>query len=416
MVAAVEIRSVSKSFKIGKKAASLKEKVIHRDRGQAEEFWALKGIDLQIEQGETFGFVGHNGSGKSTLLKCIAGILQPNSGEIVTRGRMSALLELGAGFHPDLTGRENIELNGLLLGLSRSDIRNRFEEIIDFAGEQVQQAVDRQVKHYSSGMYMRLGFAVAVNVEPDLLLVDEVLAVGDEAFAQKCMATIKQFQRDGRTIVLVTHGADIVREICDRACLLDHGEQLVVDEPAVVIRQLREHLFRTGRGSVADDIAPDDGAEGSSDIAVPARPAKAIRITDVKVHHPHEHERPHLFSGESASVDVEYMAVRRIDHAIVGIGVYTGTGVRLWGANTEVLGSDLPPLMGKGTVRFDLASVPLLDGAYTLQVGITDLNGEVLDWIDGADGFEVGQLDKSVGFVQLNATVDHRPDLHAPGL
>src|SRR6516165_4831406 len=200
MAPVIEVDGVTKKFLIGKERFdSLKDRVIHVGRTHPDEFCALRGVDLEIAEGETFGLLGHNGSGKSTLLKCIAGIMPPTSGKIVTRGRISALLELGAGMHPDLTGRENVELNGLLLGLSRKEIPRRFDEIVDFAGEQVQEAIDRQVKFYSSGMYVRLGFAVAVSVDPEILLVDEVLAVGDEFFAKKCMAKIKQFQREGRT-------------------------------------------------------------------------------------------------------------------------------------------------------------------------------------------------------------------------
>jgi len=198
MAPVIEVDGVTKKFLIGKERFdSLKDRVIHVGRTHPDEFWALRGVDLEIAEGETFGLLGHNGSGKSTLLKCIAGIMPPTSGKIVTRGRISALLELGAGMHPDLTGRENVELNGLLLGLSRKEIARRFDEIVDFAGEQVQEAIDRQVKFYSSGMYVRLGFAVAVSVDPEILLVDEVLAVGDEFFAKKCMAKIKRGDRPG---------------------------------------------------------------------------------------------------------------------------------------------------------------------------------------------------------------------------
>src|SRR2546423_1008226 len=216
MSTAIEIEDVSKRFRLyHEKFTSLKERAIHFGKVPFEEFWALRDINLVVEEGETVGLLGHNGSGKSTLLKCIGGILQPTSGEIRTAGRLAALLELGAGFHPDLSGRENIFLNASLLGLSKRDTHRRFDEIVAFA--ELEQFIDNQVKHYSSGMYVRLGFAVAVNMEPDILLVDEVLAVGDELFQRKCIDRVKQFQREGRTIVFVSHAPDLIRQICDSA-------------------------------------------------------------------------------------------------------------------------------------------------------------------------------------------------------
>ena len=186
-----------------------------------KDFWALRDIDLDIAEGETVGLLGHNGSGKSTLLKCVGGILSPTEGEIRVRGRIASLLELGAGFHPDLTGRENVFLNASILGMAKRDIEQRLDEIVAFA--ELEAFIDEQVKHYSSGMYVRLGFAVAINVEPDVLLVDEVLSVGDEAFQQKCLDRVRGFQQDGRTIIFVSHAADLVRRICDRVMVLDHG-------------------------------------------------------------------------------------------------------------------------------------------------------------------------------------------------
>ncbi|MDQ1520210.1 MAG: type transport system ATP-binding protein, partial [Actinomycetota bacterium] len=192
MAAAIEVSDLSKRFRLSSEHyQSLKERIIHFGRTTHTELWALSGIDLEVESGKTLGLLGHNGSGKSTLLKCIAGILQPTHGEIRTVGRIAALLELGAGFHPELTGRENVFLNGSILGLANREIEKRFDEIVAFA--ELEDHIDRQVRHYSSGMYVRLGFAVAVNVDPDILLVDEVLAVGDEAFQRKCLNRVRQF-------------------------------------------------------------------------------------------------------------------------------------------------------------------------------------------------------------------------------
>jgi len=414
---AIEIKRVSKKFDLGKESFdSLKERLVHFGRTKSEEFWALREVELDIAQGETIGLLGHNGSGKSTLLKIIAGILQPTYGEVVTRGRMSALLELGAGFHPDLTGRENVEMNGLLLGLSRRDIAKRFDDIVEFAGEQVSSAIDRQVKFYSSGMFVRLGFSVAVSIEPEILLVDEVLAVGDEAFAQKCLAKIKQFQREGRTIVFVTHGVDIVREICDRAAVLDHGLQIADGKPADAIRTFREHLFATGRAGEAqgiyleEDEVEEEVPEGEA--PRPRKPRrKVLRITEVTCSHAHQDERQHVYPGEPVQVEVRYSAEVPFDDPIIGIGLFSPNGVRIWGGNSQTLDVALGTLApGEGAARFRIDSLPLLDGHYALQVGINDRDGQVIDWIDSMDGFEVGQHDKSVGIVALHVGLEHLPD------
>ncbi|MEJ7720917.1 MAG: ABC transporter ATP-binding protein [Ilumatobacteraceae bacterium] len=210
---AVVVDNVSKTFRIATDPSdSLKERILRFRRTNYEEFAALRPLDLTIDQGETVGVLGHNGSGKSTLLKCIAGILTPTAGEVRVRGRLASLLELGAGFHHDLTGRENVYMNASFYGMSRRDVDAVFDDIVGFA--ELAQFIDEPVKHYSSGMYVRLGFAVAVNLDPDVLLVDEVLAVGDEVFQAKCISRIKQFQDEGRTIIFVTHDVETVRQIC----------------------------------------------------------------------------------------------------------------------------------------------------------------------------------------------------------
>ena len=256
---AITVEHVTKSFKIYKeKSQSAKERLIRAGRNPHEVFKALDDVSFDVQQGETFALLGHNGSGKSTLLKCVAGTLRPSSGRIVARGRLAALLELGAGFHPDLTGRENIYLNGSILGFSRIQIDRIFDDIVAFA--ELEEFIDNQVKHYSSGMYARLGFAVAINVEPEVLLVDEVLAVGDEAFQRKCIERVKKLQADGRTILLVSHAADLVRQLADRAAVLDHGRLVEVAEPGEAIRVLRETLER--RGIAAPDLEAEPPAPG----------------------------------------------------------------------------------------------------------------------------------------------------------
>ena len=409
MTAAIVIDGVTKRFKIGgERFDSLKDRLIHLGRVPATEFWALKGIDLEIAQGETFGLLGHNGSGKSTLLKCVAGILQPTTGQVRTKGRMSALLELGAGFHPDLTGRENVELNGLLLGLDRKAIASRFDEILEFAGPEVTNAIDRQVKFYSSGMYVRLGFAVAVSIDPEILLVDEVLAVGDEAFQRKCLNRVKQLQRDGCTIVVVTHAADQVRQICDRAAVLDHGDLIVVGEPPVAIRTFREHLFATGRGDAVGDLLDDPSAVIDGEAPPSRRRTLKVKVRNVDVRHPGQPDRAYLCTGESLDVAITLETSEPIPGVNVGLGIRDVEGRMVWTSNTELLGTPTGPIDDVATVTYHFASIPLLDGGYSLHVGVVSVEDEsvIYDWIDSMAGFEVLSTAQVFGQVDLPVRVD----------
>src|SRR4051812_33784466 len=246
----ITVDQVSKRFKINSNK-SLKELVVNRGqtKAHATEFWALRNVSFDVQAGTTLGLIGHNGSGKSTLLKLVGGILTPTSGAVRRRGRLAALLELGAGFHGDLTGRENVYLNAAILGLSRQQTDRYFDDIVAFSG--IEQFIDTQVKFYSSGMYVRLAFAVAIHVDPDILLVDEVLAVGDEPFQRKCLERIRGFQHEGRTIVLVTHGLDQVAEFCDRAVVLEHGRVAADGVPRDALKILRADFEVTRLEQVA---------------------------------------------------------------------------------------------------------------------------------------------------------------------
>lgn len=239
----LKVENVSKSFKIAHHH-SLKERMVNfsKYKNSVEIFHAVDDVSLELKMGETLGLIGHNGSGKSTLLKIIGGILAPSSGQVFRRGRMAALLELGAGFHPDLTGRENVFLNAAILGLTKQETQKNFDSIVDFSG--IENFIDSQVKFYSSGMYVRLAFAVAVHSDPDLLLIDEVLAVGDEPFQEKCMNRIREFQQQGRSIVLVTHSPDSVMETCSRVVVLDHGKSVFQGDPQMALNKLHSIYSR----------------------------------------------------------------------------------------------------------------------------------------------------------------------------
>ena len=408
---AIEIDSVSKRFRLyQEQVSSLKERVI-RGRIPYEDFWALRDVSFDVKEGETVGLLGHNGSGKSTLLKCVAGIQRPTSGRIVTGGRMAALLELGAGFHPELTGRENVYLNGSILGLSRAEIARVFDDIVAFA--ELEQFIDNQVKHFSSGMYARLGFAVAVNVDPDILVIDDVLSVGDEAFQRKCINRIKQFQTEGRTILFVTHAADLVRQICDRAVVLDHGEMVIDAEPGIAVRTFRETLLqREGVEGGEPEVAEGRNGEGDDE----RRRTLKIRISSVDVDYPVA-GRSHLLPGERLVLRVHYHAGEAVDDAVFGVAVHDIKGDHLFGTNTELAGLGVAVPEGEGEVAFVFDSVPLLDGTYFLTIGVHAPGGEpVYDWVEQRHSFEVVNPSRIPGLVDLRprievhgATVSPRP-------
>lgn len=392
MGAAIEITGVSKQFRLYKeKAHSIKERVIKAGRLPYEEFWALRDVTMEIEQGETVGLLGHNGSGKSTLLKCIAGILRPTEGRIRKYGRVAALLELGSGFHPELTGRENVFLNGSILGLPRVEVERIFDDIVAFS--ELEQFIDMQVKHFSSGMYSRLAFAVAVNVDPEILLVDEVLAVGDESFQRKCLDRIKRFQREGRTILLVTHAADMVRQICDRAAVLDHGELLVYGPPGEAVLRFRDALRERG-AALPDGL--DDPALAST---------LEVKITDVALEYPEG--RDHLLPGEPLVIRMAYDATAPNDNVVFAINLFDQRGTLLLGTNTDIEGIEIGRVDGPGEVVFRLGRVALMDGIYEIHLGVHDHDlGRSYDHRAGQDFFEIMNPGKGLGLVHFPLRIE----------
>ncbi len=397
MGSAIEIENVSKHFRLHHaRADSLKERVVNFRKATHEEFWALRDVTLHVDQGETVGLLGHNGSGKSTLLKCVAGIMRPTTGTIRKRGRTAALLELGAGFHGDLTGRENIYMNGSILGLSRPEIDRIFDDIVAFS--EIEEFIDNQVKHYSSGMAARLGFAVAVNVEPEILLVDEVLSVGDEAFQRKCLERIKQFQHEGRTILLVTHAVDMVRQICDRAAVLDHGNLVAVGAPGEAALAFREHLRKKG-------------AEVPGDLNDPTLLRNLeIQITDARVMYP-DPERTYLLPSEPVEVQVDFSAPRRVEDVVFSIAIFDQEGKLLIGTNTDLTGDDPGSVSGDGTCRFVFDRFPVLDGVYLVSIGIhSHDSGVIYDQRAEQDTIEVLSQGRDVGLVHfpLRARIEAR--------
>ena len=404
---AVDVKDVSKRFRLAQgKYNSLKERLIHAGRTPHEDFWALRDVSFQVQEGETVGILGRNGSGKSTLLKCICGVLQPTSGEVVVRGKLAGLLELGAGFQQDLTGRENIYLNGSLLGMSKKEVDRVFDDIVDFS--ELEEFIDGPVKFYSSGMYVRLGFAVAVNVDPDILVIDEVLAVGDERFQRKCIDRVKLFQREGRTILLVTHSPDQVRAICDRAVVLSHGDIVNEGPPGEAVRIFREGLLEE-EGTLQ---VPEEAPEDQSPIKVSTKPdtEHPVRVTYTAHTYPRFEEVAYASTGDSVTFGVGYHASIATDDVVFSLELRDNDGNAFLRTDTDIIGVrfDLP--VGPGLVNFVVDDIPLLDGSFTYSVGILSKGGVLYDWREPAGHFEVMSPGKATGFITLPV----RATLHPP--
>ncbi len=388
----VRIDGVSKKFVI-RKDKSLKERVVNARRGRAarEEFWALRDVSTTFALGETVGLVGANGSGKSTLLKTVGGIIQPTSGTVTRRGRLAALLELGAGFHPDLTGRENVFLNASILGLSHAQTERYFDPIVAFSG--IERFIDTQVKFYSSGMYVRLAFAVAVHVDPDILLVDEVLSVGDEPFQRKCLDRIREFQAEGRTIVMVSHALDQVAELCDRAIVLEAGAVVADDDPVTALRVLRQDFAETS----ARDAAAARRAAGRDAVAgVP-------EIHGVTLSDGAGAVLERLDQGGTLVAALDVTVPAGLEAPVVGFGIDSPTGQVVYGTHTGLLGGGRVPA-GRTTVRLRVDGLALGEGRYSVSAAVAD-GGRELVRVSPAASFAVHGDGRSIGVVRADAVV-----------
>lgn len=362
----VRVSNVTKSF-ILHKEKSLKDRLLNFRESQKykEKFLALNNVSLEIFPGTTVGLIGHNGSGKSTLLKVIGGIIQPTNGEVLRRGRMAALLELGAGFHPDLTGRENIYLNASILGLSRNETEAKFEEIVEFSG--IRDFIDSQVKFYSSGMYVRLGFAIAVHSNPDLLIVDEVLAVGDEPFQQKCLAKIREFQERGVTIVFVSHDLPLVTSLCNRVIVLAHGEVIFDGNAADGVGHLRTWF--------TSDLASKD--ETSKD-SISHIETSEVLIEELQLSISSDNNKPYAEYFDEVSLLVSYSVRKPLEYLQINIEVKSGSGLNMFSTSSEATGTLLNCEEGKHLVRIKWPSLPLGNGTYLISVSFADKNYEIL--------------------------------------
>jgi ABC-type polysaccharide/polyol phosphate transport system ATPase subunit len=356
---AVEVEGVSKRFRLyHERNQSLKAAFMRGRRAKFDEFWALRDVGFSVPAGKTYGLIGHNGSGKSTMLKCMAGILVPDRGSLRTRGKISALLELGAGFHPELSGRDNVYLNGSILGMSKKQIDAQFDEIVDFAG--LETFIDTPVKNYSSGMYVRLGFSVAINVDPEVLMVDEVLAVGDEAFQRKCMDKFKQFRDEGRTVIIVSHALGTMRTMCDEVAWLDHGRLLGTGRPGDLVDQY------TAASHEHDESAADTFSVG------PRWGSGEVRIDQVEMLDEDDKPLTMTRTGDAVTFRMHYRAKERLERPVFGFGLHTADGQHVTGPNTRDVEMIPDFVEGQGHVDFRVPRLMLVPGAFDVSVSVFD--------------------------------------------
>jgi lipopolysaccharide transport system ATP-binding protein len=366
MSAVIEFEDVSKRFMLQRdRPVTIRERLagLFRPGKAADEFWALRNVSFSVARGESFGLIGHNGAGKSTALKLMTRILEPTSGRVRLRGRVAALLELGSGFHPELSGRDNVFLYGSLMGLNQREMAARLEEIVAFAD--MADFLDLQVKYYSSGMYTRLAFAVATAVDPDILITDEVLAVGDEAFQRKCMDRILTFRHMGKTIIFVSHALDTVRTLCDRAVWLDHGAVRALGATGEVIDAYLAEVNRREREALMQQevlTADPNRRFGTRD----------VEITGVELCDASGVARVVAYTGAPLTIRIRYHAHRTILRPVFGLAIHHESGILLAGPNTLFAGLDIPAVQGEGTVEMRIAALPLLAGRYLLSAAVYD--------------------------------------------
>jgi lipopolysaccharide transport system ATP-binding protein len=419
----IELQGVSQRYELQRaRNRSFQEmfiRLFHRGAQASEAFWPLRDVSFAIYPGESVGIIGPNGAGKSTLLKLLSGILTPTSGDLAINGRISSLLELGAGFHPELTGRDNIYLNGSIYGLSRKQMDRQLTHIIDYA--ELGDFIDTPVKHYSSGMYVRLGFAVAIHTAPDLLMVDEVLAVGDATFQRKCLTSIQRFRDNNGTLLLVSHDLSVIQSICRRAIWLEEGRIQADGHPTDVVMAYLQHVAakeeekKRAEGQRNAAIDETEAVEADTEQRGRATPVRRwgsgrIRITGVDFCDDAGVPRTVFRNGDAITLCLHYEADAPVAWPIFGLAIYHQNGTHICGPNTKFGELSLPVVQGHGTLRYHIAALPLLEGGYTVSAAVVNQsNTETWDYHDRLYEFQVyrGKSKEEYGLVTLNGAWSH---------
>lgn len=415
-MAAIIVKNVTKQFRIYKeKNSTLKERFLYARRTKYSEFLALDNVSLTINKGETIGLIGKNGSGKSTLLKMMTKILYPDQGTIRVEGRVSSLLELGAGFHPDFSGRENIYMNASILGLSKKEIDDRMDDIIRFS--ELEEFIDHPIRSYSSGMYMRLAFSVAINVEPDVLLVDEVLAVGDASFQRKCLKRLRDLKRRGVTIVFVSHDLGVMERLCDKIYWINDGiikeegdpkrcidaylaymhlqeEHRHFEEESMI--EMKENLQSTGEISPTSDTIGID-----SEFLGERWGTKEVEIINIRMKDKDGNERFVLHTGDAVQISMDYVIRQRPESIVFGVGFFTLENICCYGTNTFIEKIKMDNLPLKGRMLFTISDVNLLPGTYRLDVAAHSDDGVPYDYQRNSMEFEVRSLVEDIGITRI---------------
>jgi len=387
---AIEVHDIKKSFRVYlDKGRTLKELVLFSKRRKYEERQVLQGISFEVKKGEALGLIGHNGCGKSTTLKLLTRIMYPDSGTIEMRGRVSSLIELGAGFHPDMSGRQNIYTNASIFGLTRKEIDARVDNIIEFS--ELEAFIDNPVRTYSSGMYMRLAFAVAINVDADILLVDEILAVGDANFQAKCFNKLREIKANGTTIVIVSHSLGQIEEICERSIWIHEGKIQKEGNPREVHPAYLEYMGQKRPEAASEKVK--SGGERPGD--------GRVRIKTVEVISGKEGESNVFRTGEPVTLNISYNVVEKVEEASIGLEVYNGDGVKCYSTDTRTEKMDYIKLERDGEIHLILENLELLNGKYTMDFSIKSKDSFPIDSYTKAFSFEMYSDVKDTGISRL---------------
>ena len=420
MSSVIEFEHVSKRFRLRRdRPRSLQEFFLNALRMRASEtvetIWSLLDVSFHVPRGEMVGIIGANGAGKSTALKLVSRILEPTEGRVIVKGRVTGLLELGAGFHPDLTGRENVYLNGSILGMRRKTIESRLDAIVEFA--ELQQFIDVPVKHYSSGMFMRLGFATAVHSDADVLLVDEVLAVGDQAFQSRCLERIGEMRRGGTTILLVSHDASTIRRMCDRAVWLHKGKVESLGTADSVIADYMEQVWQQRSEQLEERVQREEG-DDNTEHGDQAQEPSAQRwgsgeavVEDVVFLGIEGAEQRVFRTGERLVARISYQAHKQVERPAFGVAIYRDDGAHVNGPNSVVDGYQIPTIVGKGRIDYIVEALPLTPGRYEFTAAIYDYGStHAFDHRHRAFTFEVqaGSMGAREGLVHMPSVWEHR--------
>lgn len=383
----INFNKVSKKFQKGKKLFLKQALLDFFKPSMQEDFWALKDVSFKVKRGESVGIIGANGSGKSTILKLIAGVLTPTSGKVEVNGRIGPLIELGAGFHPELTGRDNIYLNGTILGLSKAEIDQKFNEIVRFA--ELENFIDTPVKHYSSGMQVRLGFSIAVNIDPQILIVDEVLSVGDVSFQQKSLKLMRDFRKRGVTIVLVSHNHQVVQEFCDRAIFLGEGKILYEGKPEVVVYHYLKYLSDKERDIVG---------------AIKKSAGKIVEIRKIEILDKNGKSNKAFKTKDSVIIRIKFKAKESVENPVFGIAFYKDDDTHISGPNNKTSKFSIDKIKGSGYIDYQINEIPLLAGKYYISAGIFNSTiSQAFDFAEKNIYFQILPIEENqYGLIKFN--------------